>query len=133
MPPGPSAPHALPRARRIKYRRDFDRARTQGQRLVGGCLILNWVPLPAGGASRLGVITARKLGNAVARSRARRLLRECFRLHQQELAQPLDVILVARPSILGRTLGEVDRDFLQVLRRARLVKGKPAAGPLRSG
>ena len=133
MPPGPSALHGLPRSRRIKHRRDFDRARTQGKRTVGGCLVLNWLPLPADAASRLGVITARKLGNAVARSRARRLLRECFRLHQQDLAQPLDVVLVARQAILGRRLGDVERDFLHALRRARLVKNTPMAGPPQSG
>lgn len=129
MSPGASALHGLPRSRRIKHRRDFDRARTQGKRLVQGCLVLNWFPLPPDAVSRLGVITARKLGNAVARSRARRLLRECFRLHQQELARPLEVILVARQGITGRKLGEVEQDYLQALGKARLVKDTLAAGP----
>ncbi len=133
MPPGSSAPRGLPRSHRIKHRRDFDRARTQGKRRVEGCLVLNWIPRPADSVSRLGVITGRRLGNAVVRSRARRLLRECFRLHQQELAQPLEVVLVARQSILGRKLSEVERDYLQALRGARLVKDPPAASARRSG
>jgi ribonuclease P protein component len=59
----------------------------------------------------------------VARSRARRLLRESFRLHQHELARPIDLVLVARPSIAGKRFAEVERDFLTTLRKAGLLKG----------
>lgn len=84
-------------------------------------MIANWQRLPAGAASRLGVITAGRIGNAVVRNRARRLLREAFRLHQMELGQPVDLILVARASIVGKPFREVERDFLTTLRKARLL------------
>ncbi|MGA2864669.1 MAG: ribonuclease P protein component [Verrucomicrobiota bacterium] len=113
----------LGRAAHLKQGRDFARLRQQGERLVCGCLIGNWQRLPAGSRSRLGVVTSGKLGNAVARSRARRLLRESFRLHQHDLAQAVDLVLVARPSLAGKGLAEVERDFLTMLRRARLLKG----------
>ena len=112
----------LPRERRIKQGRDFARARTTGKRIANGCLVANWVELPAGTASRVGVIASRKVGESVIRSRVRRLLREAFRLHQLELRQPLDLVLVARPSIVGKSFGEVERDFLGALRRAQLLK-----------
>jgi ribonuclease P protein component len=115
-------PRRLGRKTRIKQRRDFMRVRQEGERLVCGCLIANWQRLPAEAHSRLGVITSGKIGNAVARSRARRLLREGFRLHQHELVQPLDLVLVARPSIAGKGLAEVEKDFLTTLRKARLLR-----------
>src|SRR5256885_15114745 len=87
-----------------------------------GCLIANWKALPAGSSSRVGVITSRKLGSAVARSRARRLLRETFRLHQHDLRQPMTLVLVARSSIVGKPRSEVERDFLWAMRRARMLK-----------
>lgn len=132
MPAGSPASLGLPRDRRIKHRRDFQRAKVQGRRLAQGCLVLNWLPLDQGSSSRLGVITAKSVGNAVARNRARRLLRECFRLHQRELASPLDVILVARASIAGRTLGQVQKDYLSALRRAALLRD-PGAAPVAPG
>lgn len=113
---------ALPRARRLKLGRDFAHLRQAGQRLASGCLILNWLPLSAGAPSRLGVVTSRKVGNAVVRSRSRRLLREVYRLHQRELNRPVDVVLVARPSLASKTFAQVEHDYLTALRRARLRK-----------
>ena len=118
----PGVSLGLPRARRIKQRRDFARAKTRGKRLYSGCMIANWLVLPSGSPTRLGVITGRRTGAAVARTRARRLLREAFRLHQHELLQPVDLVLVAQPSIVGKVFSEVERDFLIAMRRAHLLK-----------
>jgi len=112
----------FPRTMRLKLGRDFTGVRERGQRVAAGCLIANWQLLPGAAASRLGVITSRKLGSAVTRSRARRLLRETFRLHQHHLRQPVRMVLVARSSILGKQRAEVERDFLSALRKAKLLK-----------
>jgi len=115
-------PLKFSRAMRLRQGRDFSRVRLEGQRLVTGCLIANWRRLPAGSPPRLGVVTGSKIGNAVVRSQARRLLRETFRVHQHDLAQPVDLVLVARASIVGKGLAEVERDFLATLRKAGLLK-----------
>jgi ribonuclease P protein component len=113
------------RAARIKQARDFARTRQQGQRAVCGCLIANWRVLPPGSSTRLGVVVSSKVGDAVARSRSRRLLRESYRLHQHELRLPLDLILVARKSINGQKLPVVEKDLLTTLKRAGLLIPQP--------
>jgi len=110
------------RAMRIKQARDFSRARLDGRRLVGGSFIVNWRALPADSTSRLGVITTKKLGNAVIRARARRLLREVFRLHQHDLVQPVDLVLVAQRKLVGQKRPAVETVYLEMLRKARLLK-----------
>jgi ribonuclease P protein component len=110
----------FPRASRIKNSGDFARAKAQGRRLVCGCLIANVLPRSAGHIGRLGVVTSKKIGGAVARSRARRLMRECYRLHQLELNRSVDLVLVARPSIVGKTRMDVENDLVRVLRLAQL-------------
>jgi ribonuclease P protein component len=112
----------LGRAMRLGQNRDFTRVRQQGERLALGCLIVNWHRLPDGESPKLGVVTSRKIGGAVERSRARRLLRESFRQHQHEFAQPVELVLVARPSIAGRDFAGVERDFLAALNRGGLLK-----------
>jgi ribonuclease P protein component len=111
----------LGRQSRLRQGRDFARVHQHGERLAQGCLIANWSRLPAGAAPKLGVVTSRKIGGAVDRSRARRLLRESFRRHQHEFAQPAELVLVARNSIVGKKFAEVEKDFLTALRRAGLL------------
>jgi ribonuclease P protein component len=113
----------LGRKQRLTQGRDFRRARAEGLRMPWGCMLANWNPTPS---LRLGVITSRRIGNAVVRNRSRRLLREVFRRHQHELAGAVDLVLVARSSILGKDYAAVERDFLAGLRRARLWQAPPA-------
>lgn len=112
----------LGRSSRLQQSRDFARVRQQGQRLALGCLIANWNRLPQGATPKLGVVTSKKIGGAVERNRARRLLRESFRLHQHELAQPVELVLVARNSIADKDFAGVEKDFLAALHRAKLLK-----------
>jgi ribonuclease P protein component len=113
-------------ASRIKQSRDFAQIRQQGERLTSGCLIVNLRRREADARSRLGVVTSSRIGNAVIRSRARRLLREVFRLHRGQLVQPVDVVLIARSSIAGKGFRQVERDFLTSLRKAGLLIGPGA-------
>src|SRR6267378_1827175 len=109
-------PLRFQRTARIKESRDFNRVRQEGQRLMNGCLIANWRLLEGRQSSRLGVITSSRIGNAVARSRARRLL------HENDLKTAVDLVLIARNSIVGKGLAEVEKDFLTMLWKAGLSK-----------
>ena len=117
----PSRLLRFPRGQRIALGRDFLRARNEGRRLSVGCLVLNWLDAPRE-TTRLGVITSRKIGNAVIRTRARRLLREAYRLNQHRIVRTPDLVLVARQSIVGKNFVAVETDFLTALRRAELLK-----------
>jgi len=125
----------LTRAMRLRRGCEFARLKNSGRRAATGCLIANWLPLPPGSPARLGVITSRKVGHAAHRSRARRLLREAFRLTQNRLHHPLMLVLIARPSIVGRSMHDVQRHLLDILGRAGLLTraasqdGAPPAQP----
>jgi ribonuclease P protein component len=112
--------YCLSRSMRMQQSRDFQRLKAEGQRLVHRRFIANWRRLPPGSRSRLGVVTSRRLGNAVERNRARRLLREAFRLAQHRLVCPVELVLVARSPVLGQSLADVQRDFLRFLKEASL-------------
>jgi ribonuclease P protein component len=112
----------LNRDSRLAQSRDFARVRQQGERLALGCLIANWNKLSTGAKPKLGIVTSKKIGGAIERSRARRLLRESFRQHQHEFIQPVELVLVARNSIAGKKFADVEKDFLAALNRAGLLK-----------
>ncbi len=49
--------------------------------------------------NRLGITTGKKVGNAVCRSRARRLIRQAWREHELEAPVGMDIVIVARSHI----------------------------------
>jgi ribonuclease P protein component len=69
------------------------------------------------GYDRLGLAASRKLGGAVARNRAKRLLREAFRRHKRRLARGADLVALPRPTLVARSQDDVDREYTDLLRR----------------
>ncbi|AHF91869.1 ribonuclease P [Opitutaceae bacterium TAV5] len=74
-------------------------------------------PVPAAPA-RLGVVASRAaVGNAVARNRAKRRLREAFRQHQDLVPPGHDVLLVARRAINHTVFDELEKRFVGACRK----------------
>ncbi len=67
---------------------------------------------------RLGVVASKRVGNSVARSRAKRRLRELFRTRRERISGEEDVILVARHSLLKASWSQLEADFEQVFSKA---------------
>jgi ribonuclease P protein component len=74
---------------------------------------------------RLGLAASRRLGGAVARNRAKRLLRESFRR-----AKPAgtDLVLLPKREILEHTQAEVEREYRDRLRRLAARRAGRARG-----
>jgi ribonuclease P protein component len=85
----------FPKTRRILKRPEFIRLGEIGKRRVGRYFIL--VYGPSGHLqSRLGITVTKKIGNAAARNRLKRVCREFFRTHQNQLAAAYDIHVIAR-------------------------------------
>ncbi len=63
--------------------------------------------------SRVGVVASRKVGNAVARNRTKRLMRELFRRNKELLAQPVDLLIVANAEMKEATWVELRESYIQ--------------------
>jgi len=112
------------RANRVRKRVEFLDIQAGGFRVNGDCLVFVAKRRPEGSPLRLGITASRKIGNAVQRSRARRLIREGFRAVFSELPEALDIVVIVR-----RPLGERKMEaLLEEWRRAlpRLRRGAEA-------
>lgn len=85
---------------RMRLRADFNRPRHEGRTYHCPGFLLRLLPRrlegPAAAMPRLGVIASKRVGKAHERNRAKRLLREAFRLEQAAFPQAHDVLLIAR-------------------------------------
>lgn len=94
-----------------------------GRRRSGDLLVLHAMPTPASPAAgaptptgvRLTAVASKKVGNAVARNRAKRLLRAAAR--QQVWRDGLDVVLVARPACVSSDVRAVGDELGRIGRR----------------
>jgi ribonuclease P protein component len=104
---------------RLRVRREFVAVEDGGRRVSGRYLILVGKPNDRA-ADRLGIIASRRVGNAVARNRAKRRLRDMFR-RREPLAGPraLDVVAIARPDLVRAPFADVQSDFLAALKKLR--------------
>ncbi|HXK11930.1 MAG TPA: ribonuclease P protein component [Vicinamibacteria bacterium] len=107
--------------RRLRRGADFDAVFRRGRRLDGRLFLLLAAPNRLG-HDRLGLAVSRRVGGAVARNRARRLLRESFRRLGPSHTPAVDLVLVARAEIVGCGQAEVDREL-----RQRILRIRPAA------
>ena len=102
------------------FRRVYDTGRSVGDEGVVIFAALNELP-----HARLGLSVSRKVGNAVRRNRWKRLIREAFRLHQAELPQGLDFVVIPRAGAepnLPAVAGSLLRLMPQVQRRVERAR-----------
>jgi ribonuclease P protein component len=85
----------LPKVARLRRRREFLLVQQRGTRLYAGEVLV--LALDSGfGRPRIGITVSSKIGNAVARNRVKRWVREAFRAAQADLPA-VDLVVVARP------------------------------------
>jgi ribonuclease P protein component len=101
---------------RLTKSADYRRVLRRGVRLDGRLFNLAAAPNQLA-HHRLGLTVSRRVGGAVQRNRAKRLLRDAFRRRDRETAVHCDLVLVAKREILGSTRADLDRELARGLAR----------------
>ncbi|MCL6630047.1 MAG: ribonuclease P protein component [Armatimonadetes bacterium] len=121
----------LVRKHRLTSGRDFRLVLTKGKTYTHKLVILKVLPTSRIQPSRFAFSASSKLGTAVARNRAKRLLREAVRLLVPQIKQTgLDAVLIARPPIREAKVNEVLVVLKELFRNADILQssGEPGEG-----
>jgi ribonuclease P protein component len=88
------------RRNRLSRSRDFDAVYRQGRSTSTRFLVLYWFEREEDlGEPRLGLAVPRATGNAVARNRIKRQLREVWRERLDRVPEGRDYVLIAKPGL----------------------------------
>jgi ribonuclease P protein component len=102
----------------IRRRSEFQSVYDRGVKAHGPLCTLFLLPngRPEG---RLGIAATRKLGGAVERNRAKRLIREVFR--RNKIAPGADVVVVPRRALLDASLTALEAEYRRLVERSSRV------------
>ena len=106
---------------RLRNRAEFLAVQERGRRLSGRHMTLLVLPNTQG-VDRLGVVASRKLGGAVVRNRAKRRIREMFRLGQpaRDLTlRSLDIVVIPKRELAATPFETLQHEFDAALIKLR--------------
>ena len=72
--------------------------------------------------NRLGISVSKKVGNSVVRHRTTRLIRESYRLNQDNLKTGYDMVVIARQTAKGQNYHTIESAFLHLIDLHHLKK-----------
>ena len=71
--------------------------------------------------NRVGLTVSKKLGKAHVRNRARRRIREVYRLNEERFQPGWDIVVVARSKAVDAEFGKLTKSYLSLAQKAGLL------------
>lgn len=104
----------------LKLNRDFRRV-YKGASHAGGYTVV-YARKNRCGFNRLGLTVSKTAGKAVVRNRLKRLMRESYRLMEDDIREGYDIIIVARNRAVGKTFEQIRSDVSFSLNKLEMKK-----------
>lgn len=105
----------------LKSNTDFRRAYGRGKAYTNPALV-TYVNKNRAGICRVGITTSKKIGNAVQRNRARRVIRAAFAPLANKTSPGYDIVFVARTKTVYKKSTEITEIMRQQLSQAGLLR-----------
>lgn len=106
---------------RLRNNREFKKVYNKGKNFWNRNLILykNENKLEV---SRLGITITKKFGNAVVRNRAKRRLKEIYRLYLYRIKDGYDIIIIPKKNVIDLSYEDLKSALEHILRISKLLK-----------
>ena len=104
----------------IMKNQDFQNVYKKGKSYVNKYLVM-YVLENHTETNRLGISVSKKVGNSIVRHRVTRLIRESYRLHQNDFQIGNDIIVVARVGPKEKTYKEIESALIHLAKLHHIV------------
>ena len=105
----------------LKENRDFLRLYRKGKSFVGSTIV-TYVLKNRSNEKRYGITTSKKIGKAVQRNRARRVIRASLYSLYSDIIPGYDIVFVARGKAPHTKSTVVQKEMTEHLKKARVLK-----------
>ena len=75
-------------------------------------------------STRIGFVTGKKVGCAVERNRARRLMKEVYRLNQHSIREGYHIVIVGRGPLKNATYEKAEKEIFVSLAKKQIIGTK---------
>ena len=75
-------------------------------------------------SNRLGITVSKKVGKSVIRSRVTRLIKESYRLNEDNIKPGYDIVVLARVNANSANFLEIQKSLLNLLKKHNLIIDK---------
>ena len=105
----------------LRGKENFSKVYNKGKSVGGRYVVIFYMPnnLPY---NRIAFLASKKVGNSVNRNRARRLMKEAYRLRNFEVANGYDLIFIARNTISNVKCDDVKKSMRNSLSKTGVMK-----------
>lgn len=117
----------FPKAARLTRSSEFALLKQEGSSFHGKYIVLSVLKSPPTPETRVGIITSRRVGPAVVRTKVRRRIRELFRTSRPRLEQGVWMVIVARPHAPRASFDEMRREWEQLIQRSGILGGESSS------
>lgn len=104
----------------LKLNKDFKRLYYRGKYVACHNVVI-YAQKNRLGRTRIGLTCGKSVGGAVLRNRAKRLMRESFRILSPRICDSFDIVIVARSKIADKKCGEVLRDVKYAFKKLGII------------
>ena len=97
----------------LKKNKDFQVVYKKGKSFGNKYLVMYILPNELG-KNRVGISVSKKVGNSIVRHHLTRLIRESYRLHEEQFQCGYDAVVIARTTAKDRTYREIESALIHL-------------------